>query len=76
MATRGGSSAGVNPVARWEEAMKRLYLTSPTARKKGCPRGAFLGLCEEGLFRRILARPLYVVKRQQGLCSPSCSIVD
>ena len=35
--------------------MGRLYLTSAAARKKGCPRGAFLGLCEEGLVKGILA---------------------
>ena len=55
MATRQGSSADINPVARWESAMKRLYPTSPAARKKGCPRGAFLGLCEEGLVKGIPA---------------------
>src|ERR1035437_9720604 len=55
IATRQGSSADVNPVARWESAMERLYPTSPTARKKGCPRGAFLGLCEEGLVKGISA---------------------
>ena len=33
--------------------MLKLYPTSPIARKKGCPRGAFLGLCEEGLVKDI-----------------------
>jgi hypothetical protein len=51
MAIRGGSSVDNDPVARWESAMEKLYPTSPTARKKGCPRGAFLGLCEEGLVK-------------------------
>jgi hypothetical protein len=55
VAARQGSPADINPVARWESAMKRLYPTSPTARKKGCPRGAFLGLCEEGLVKGIPA---------------------
>lgn len=35
--------------------MEKLYPTSPTARKKGCPRGAFLGLCEEGMVKGIPA---------------------
>ena len=35
--------------------MNRLYPTNPTARKKSSPRGAFLGLCEEGLVRDIPA---------------------
>ena len=55
LAASGASSAGVDPVARWESAMQRLYPTSPTARKKGGPRGAFLGLCEEGLVKGIPA---------------------
>jgi hypothetical protein len=55
MATREGSSAGISPVARWESAMQKLYPSSPTARRKSCPRGAYLGLCEEGLIKWIPA---------------------
>jgi hypothetical protein len=33
--------------------MQRLYLSSPTARRKSGPRGAYLGLCEEGLVKGI-----------------------
>ena len=55
MATRRGSSTDIDPVARWESAMKQLYPTSPAARRKTCPRGAFLGLCEEGLVKDIPA---------------------
>jgi len=54
MATRESSSAaGISPVARWESAMQRLYPSSPTARRRSCPRGAYLGLCEEGLVKGI-----------------------
>jgi hypothetical protein len=35
--------------------MRTLYPTSPAAREKSCPRGAFLGLCEEGLVKGIPA---------------------
>src|ERR1019366_149263 len=55
MAAQGISGAGATPDACWENAMQRHYPTSPTARKKGCPRGAFLGLCEEGLVKGIPA---------------------
>jgi hypothetical protein len=55
MAARQGSPASSNPVTRWDNAMKSLYPTSQTARKKSCPRGAFLGLCEEGLVKGIPA---------------------
>jgi hypothetical protein len=47
------SSAGTSPAKRWESALETLYPTSPSARNKGCPRGAFLGLCEEGLVKGI-----------------------
>ena len=35
--------------------MHQLYATSATSRKKISPRGAFLGLCEEGLVKGIPA---------------------
>ncbi len=35
--------------------MDKLYPTSSAARKKGAPRGAFLGLCEAGLVKGIPA---------------------
>jgi hypothetical protein len=54
LAAQQGPS-GMNPVARWESALEKLYPTSPAARKKGGPRGAFLGLCEEGLVKGIPA---------------------
>jgi hypothetical protein len=54
MAARTSSAAGAKPDACWQDAMERLYPTSPTARKKASPRGAFLGLCEEGLVTGIL----------------------
>ena len=43
----------MNPEARWESAMEKLYPTSSAARRKAGPRGAFLGLCEEGLVKGI-----------------------
>ena len=55
MAAQQGPSGEINPIARWKGAMEKLYPTSPAARKKGCPRGAFLGLCEEGLVKGIPA---------------------
>jgi hypothetical protein len=47
------ASNGANPEALWEDALEKLYPTSPVARKKNGPRGAFLGLCEEGLVKGI-----------------------
>ena len=55
LAARQAASAGVTPANLWERAMQKLYPTSAPARQKGCPRGAFLGLCEEGLVKGIPA---------------------
>ena len=55
MAARQQTSTNISPVFLWESAMESLYPTSVAARKKGCPRGAFLGLCEEGLVKGIPA---------------------
>jgi len=55
MVARQGTSANISPADRWESAMEKLYPTSASARKKPCPRGAFLGLCEEGLVKGIPA---------------------
>lgn len=53
LAAKGPS--GLQPNARWESALEKLYPTSPVARMKGSPRAAFLGLCEEGLVQGIPA---------------------
>ncbi len=55
MAVRQTGSTDTTPEERWETSMQKLYPTSPAARNKGCPRGAFLGLCEEGLVKGIPA---------------------
>lgn len=49
------AASNISPEAQWEEAMEKLYPTSAGARKKASPRGAFLGLCEEGLVKGIPA---------------------
>ena len=55
LAARQANTPGLTPKERWESAMEKLYPTSPAARRKGSPRGAFLGLCEEGLVQGIPA---------------------
>jgi hypothetical protein len=41
------------PQERWQQAVQKLYSTSPAAQKKNAPRYAFLGLCEAGLVKGI-----------------------
>ena len=44
--TTGSTS---DPVAAWNQAAREAFPSSPSSQKKGCPRGAFLGLCADGL---------------------------
>lgn len=44
----------INPVGAWNAAVREVFPKSESQQKKGCPRGAFLGLCEEGLVAGIL----------------------
>lgn len=37
------------PVEAWAAAGAEVFPRSPSSREKSCPRGAFLGLCEEGV---------------------------
>jgi hypothetical protein len=53
LAAKGPSS--VSPITRWENALEKLYPTSPVARMKSSPREVFLGLCEEGLIKGVPA---------------------
>jgi len=68
MAARQAASGSINPEAQWESALEKLYPTSPTARRKGGPRGAFLGLCEEGLVKGIPAGH-YSATRDNKTCA-------
>ena len=38
-----------SPKDAWERATSELFPDSRSCQKKGCPKGAFLGLCEEGM---------------------------
>ncbi len=53
MAARQAASSNITPVDRWASAIEKLYPSSPTSQRKSSPRGAFLGLCEEGLVKGI-----------------------
>lgn len=44
--TTGSTS---DPVVAWTQAAREIFPSSPSSQKKGCPRGAFLGLCADGL---------------------------
>ncbi len=45
----------LTPLDRWNDAIRKLYPTTPAGQKKSAPREAFLGLCEAGLVQGIEA---------------------
>lgn len=45
-------SMKTNPVLAWERAVNEIFETK-SAKEKGCPKGTFLGLCEDGLVKEI-----------------------
>lgn len=47
--------ARIAPREAWEQAARRVYLDCETSPAKGCPRDAFLSLCELGAVRGVPA---------------------
>jgi hypothetical protein len=41
------------PEHAWALAIAAIFPESPSSQQKGCPRAAFLGLCEEGLVKGV-----------------------
>src|SRR5947209_4822927 len=41
------------PMDRWLSATATIFPKSPSSQVKGCPKGAFLGLCEDGCVQGI-----------------------
>ena len=42
------SGAACSPPAAWALAVSEIFPNSMSSQDKGCPKGAFLGLCEDG----------------------------
>jgi hypothetical protein len=45
----------ISPRIAWEQVTSHIFGKGTSSQKKGCPRDAFLGLCEEGLVKDIPA---------------------
>ncbi len=43
----------ISPRLAWDKVTSRIFGNGTTSQKKGCPRDAFLGLCEEGYVKDI-----------------------
>ena len=42
-----------SPVEAWEMTTSQIFSRGTSSQKKGCPRNAFLGLCEDGLVKGV-----------------------
>ena len=75
--------ASMLPPTAWDLAAQKTFPVNSTCIKKGCPKNAFLGLCEEGLilgvargqYTRSELNKTYAVKavdilKQIGDCEP------
>jgi hypothetical protein len=47
------SGTNMDPRDAWELVGNDIFADCPSCRSKGCPKNAFLGLCEEGLVKGI-----------------------
>ena len=47
------SNPVITPEDAWKKAASSVFPESESSQNKGCPRGAFLGLCESGLIKGI-----------------------
>lgn len=52
------SDKALDPEAAWKQAAQKLFPASKPLQDKGCPKGAFLGLCGAGLVQGVEEQPL------------------
>ena len=72
------------PELAWDIAIANIFGKNTTSQKKGCPKGAFLGLCEHGLIKGVQIgsytgssdNKLYAVKAVKALKEESLLIKD
>jgi hypothetical protein len=50
------AASGMHPPDAWEKVSASVFGGGTWSQRKGCPRGAFLGLCSVGLVRGVPAR--------------------
>lgn len=60
------SNSGCGPAKGWSAAVAHQFPASASLRSKGCPRGAFLGLCEEGFVIGVAAGDYTRSKRNKA----------
>ena len=66
----------VSPVDRWDTAVRQLYPEKPYMQKKTAPRGAFLGLCEEGRVKGIAHGQYAPSNRNKGYALAATALLE
>ena len=75
LAARQAAAANLRPARSWEQAMEKLYATSPVAQKLASPRTAFLALCEAGLVKGIPAGEYADVKDKRAYAARAVALL-
>lgn len=57
----------IDPRAAWDNAAKIIFPASPDLQTKGCPKNAFLGLCNNGLVSGVPAKQEFTEQNKNAL---------
>ena len=64
------------PQEAWQAATAELFPNSPACQEKGCPKGAFLGLCQVGLVRGIRPGDYTKSKENSGYAIKAVKLLE
>ena len=70
-----GSGKVESPREAWEKVTIEIFGGKTSGQRKGCPRDAFLGLCEEGLVKGIPAANYTKSKKNKGYAIKAVQIL-
>ena len=65
-----------NPRDAWTVAAQNVFSSSQSSREKGCPRGAFLGLCEIGAVSGVPAGKYCQSKKNKDYAIKALSLLN
>jgi hypothetical protein len=64
-----------SPDSAWTTAVQTVFPQSLSLQAKGCPKGAFLGLCEDGLVKGIRSGDYTRSKKNKGYAIEACRLL-
>lgn len=73
-AVRAYAALSESPQDAWNRATSDIFGVNTSSQRKGCPRNAFLGLCEEGLVRGF--RSIYPFRHEQEIRYRGCRSLE